>query len=38
VQSVPEPGTLGLAGLSLVLLSTTVRGARRIGRSMRNER
>jgi hypothetical protein len=38
VQSVPEPGTLGLAGLSLVLLSTTVRGTRRIGRSMRNGR
>ena len=32
VQSVPEPGTLLLAGLSLVLLSTSARRARRIGR------
>ena len=38
VQSVPEPGTLALAGLSLVLLSTTVRRLRRAGRSMRSGR
>jgi hypothetical protein len=33
VQSVPEPGTLALAGLSLVLLSTTAPRSRRLGRS-----
>ena len=35
VQSVPEPGTLALAGLSLVMLSTTVPGTRRIRPAIR---